>query len=1019
MNGIFICLILYFINFTKAPIPNWDFNNQSISLDLSSSEGYGYTIYNKSLYNIQVTLRKSIKIKNGEVVSKNYLKVGANNEIEVDFEDIDSHYTNKYGYDILICPKGKFHPYDFNGKNFIVPSGFVDNGEWDLRCYDHYSGHFLVFYFQNKNYNFYSYCYYTCENKIKRIEIFKPQLYDFKLENLDTNTINYEYKFPTIENDYGYLKFRAKASTMNKNDANVNRNDKNGEKKIIQVKSYTQAYFENNNSFHYFTYNNNTDFSSGYYKHSSDFLTDNSLSASSISIIENSRSPLSFIDNVDIEEMKFIVGTKYVYYKIKNNDKGTYYYGIIDIELNKVLYNLEQEEEIKEFIPILNSGEMLAITSNSAYKICIVKSSDTCLTPCSNLVLDPELNKCQDSGCDSGKIKMVPEGYCIKEELCNTSIYIIKKVNGENQCGLCSYFNTNGEIHRLIGAEGCLSNMPENTEYYNENLYLLKCKTNYHLESNSCVPDTCFIRCEECSQISDNENDQKCTSCKSGFNLVSGNCVIPPTTIVMQAPTTIYTPPTTIFTPPTVIIESPSTQIKEIPRTNCLNKRCKECNNESDEMNLCISCDSSLYEKVNYTQKFSKYFDCVKKENLENKFYLDIISNQYKPCYEKCKKCSGPGNATSHNCLECEHNYMFRPGDNPGNNCVVYSKYYFISPYGNYIPLSSPQCPEEAKFTIKNDEKKEISCIYDCKVDKVYKYLYNGNCIKDCSEIDGTENVNFICKEIDINKIYISEKPIYLDTEETINVIETLAMTYAQEFNYTNNHISLHKNEEITVALYKNKSIIGDTDLTLPNIDFGDCYEKVKNFYNISEDNIIISIIDKKVRNNPSTFYLFFHPETGRKLEAGEICKNETIEVKENLLNMLDAKNENYDLQISLTKKGINIFDINDPYYKDICYDFDNPKNRDIALKDRLKETFVNVTLCDDGCINTGIDVRNNVATCNCKFNEVTDNDLIHENVALEYLVGELFEFINSSNILVLKCYKYIFKYFGDLMEEF
>ena len=77
--------------------------------------------------------------------------------------------------------------------------------------------------------------------------------------------------------------------------------------------------------------------------------------------------------------------------------------------------------------------------------------------------------------------------------------------------------------------------------------------------------------------------------------------------------------------------------------------------------------------------------------------------------------------------------------------------------------------------------------------------------------------------------------------------------------------------------------------------------------------------MDKKVRKNPSTFYLFFHPETGRKLEAGEICKNETIEVKENLLNMLDVKNENYDLQVSLTKQGINIFDINDPYYKDIC----------------------------------------------------------------------------------------------------
>ena len=219
MNGIFICLILCLTKFIKAPIPNWDFNSQSISLDLSSSEGYGYTIYDKYGYDIQVTLRKSIKIENGEVVSKNYLKVGTNDEIEVDFEDIDSHYTSRYGYEILICPKGKFHPYYFNGKKYIVPSGFVDNGDWDLRCYDHKSGHFLVFYFQNKNCNFYSYCYYSCENKIKIIDyIFNSELYDFKLENIDTNIDSYEYKFPTIENDNGYLKFRAYASTMNKND---------------------------------------------------------------------------------------------------------------------------------------------------------------------------------------------------------------------------------------------------------------------------------------------------------------------------------------------------------------------------------------------------------------------------------------------------------------------------------------------------------------------------------------------------------------------------------------------------------------------------------------------------------------------------------------------------------------------------------------------------------------------------------------------------------------------------------
>ena len=135
--------------------------------------------------------------------------------------------------------------------------------------------------------------------------------------------------------------------------------------------------------------------------------------------------------------------------------------------------------------------------------------------------------------------------------------------------------------------------------------------------------------------------------------------------------------------------------------------------------------------------------------------------------------------------------------------------------------------------------------------------------------------------------------------------------------------------------------------------------------------------------------------------------------MQENLLNMLDEKSENYELQKSLTSQGINIFDINDPYYRDLCFDYDNPKKRDIALKDRIKETYVNVTLCDDGCVNTGIDLKNNVATCDCKFNDITNNEIIHDNAALNYLVGEIFDIANSSNILVLRCYKYILKYFS------
>ena len=79
-------------------------------------------------------------------------------------------------------------------------------------------------------------------------------------------------------------------------------------------------------------------------------------------------------------------------------------------------------------------------------------------------------------------------------------------------------------------------------------------------------------------------------------------------------------------------------------------------------------------------------------------------------------------------------------------------------------------------------------------MDKVNKYLYNGNCIKSCSEIEATQNVSFICQETNVNNTYISENPIYLDKNETIKDIQTLAMTYAQEFNYTYKHIFVCKN---------------------------------------------------------------------------------------------------------------------------------------------------------------------------------------------------------------------------------
>ena len=75
---------------------------------------------------------------------------------------------------------------------------------------------------------------------------------------------------------------------------------------------------------------------------------------------------------------------------------------------------------------------MLAITSTSSYKLCIVKDGSSCNNTCSTIALDPEANKCQAS-CDDGKIKLMPEGICISEALCDLTMYIIKNDDTEGK----------------------------------------------------------------------------------------------------------------------------------------------------------------------------------------------------------------------------------------------------------------------------------------------------------------------------------------------------------------------------------------------------------------------------------------------------------------------------------------------------------------------------------------------------------------------------------------------------------
>ena len=440
--------------------------------------------------------------------------------------------------------------------------------------------------------------------------------------------------------------------------------------------------------------------------------------------------------------------------------------------------------------------------------------------------------------------------------------------------------------------------------------------------------------------------------------------------------------------------------------SNECDKKCLTCDEESKKLNLCITCNTTKgnYYPVNFNNGFQKYYECFLKDSNPERFYFDNDNNEFKPCYETCLTCNQGGDAKIHNCAKCENNYRFRPDNSPPNNCVANCTFYYISPFGQYKCLDILQCPEEAKLLIK---EKNI-CIDDCSNDDTYKVQYNGKCLENCPE--NTILENNICV-VDVNRCTLTQSGFESDDDDTdLGFVETLAKTYSNEFTYTDNHISQFNNGKYNIIIYKNDKCIKELSLKMPTVDFGDCYNKVKDKYHISE-NLIIAEVDKiNEGSNPITFYSFFNPKTGDKLDVNEICTHVTVE--ENLLSLLNENHTNYELMIKLTKQGINIFNISHEFYTDICFEFESPINKDIPLQDRILAFYPNATLCDPGCENEGINFEDMSAKCKCKFNDLANNNLLKENVLISSFVDEALEFINSSNIAVLKCYKYFFKYF-------
>ena len=512
MKSFFLLLFSFnFIFLTSYSISIWNFDNLAINL-LSSSTNYEYIIYKKEDHGIEVILIKQITKIGNIISSKNFLTANSTKK-EVSFENIHSYYPNKLGATILICPKGKFHPYDFMNDNYITPPNFDLDDNWDLRCYSHKSGYFFILYAHSGRENFYS----VYNNEYSKKEMFKTYLYDYIFED-GYITDNAEYKIATVNSYYNmitliYNIFILKSDFEGRN--TIRRQD------LIGEKGHSQATFDGNNYLYFYSYSNVLDFTSGY---STSSLIANEISNTyTLPTNINQISPFSFSENALINEINFIQGTGYVYYSI--TDKGKNYFGIIDIIQNKILYNINKE--LSSFIPI-SYNKIIAFNDNTVYMLCLYKDDNICTNSFAEssdiIIIEDDIKDSTNIvNANDNKIKLMPEDIYIDKDNCDLSKYIINQ--DRNECGSCGYFYTN-KIYKFINSNECIEIIPENAELYEQNLNILKCKRNYYLSNNLCIFAGCYETCETCIELSNDINDQKCLTCKNGFILNNGNCII-------------------------------------------------------------------------------------------------------------------------------------------------------------------------------------------------------------------------------------------------------------------------------------------------------------------------------------------------------------------------------------------------------------------------------------------------------------------------------------------------------------
>ena len=113
-----------------------------------------------------------------------------------------------------------------------------------------------------------------------------------------------------------------------------------------------------------------------------------------------------------------------------------------------------------------------------------------------------------------------------------------------------------------------------------------------------------------------------------------------------------------------------------------------------------------------------------------------------------------------------------------------------------------------------------------------------------------------------------------------------------------------------------------------------------------------------------------------------------------------------------MKESGYDMFDINDPFYQDICTPFDSENGTDILLSDRVDYIYNNEnTQCQSNCKLSYYSVESKYMNCSCSSREDVNNNENNEKkdkFNAKKLYESFYYVLKYSNYKILKCYNIV-----------